>query len=127
MVAHSVRVLFGSPATEAGRSMAHDAISMPKLFKKFDDPRLARKIAVLRTTSFLLGIAWTAFVLSQSIGGEMLAHGSSTGSSRSLSRTYIRTISWGEQPMMFALNLVWLVGIGVLCHHWVSPGTRRIH
>ena len=86
---------------------------MPKLFKQFDDPRLARKIAVLRIISFLLGIAWTAFVLSQSLGGEMTAHASS-GGSRSLSRTYIRTINWDEQPGMFALNLLWLVGIGVL-------------
>lgn len=86
---------------------------MPKLFKKFDDPRLARKIAALRIISLLLGIAWTAFVLCQSASGEIMAHASS-GGSRSLSRTYIRTIYWSEQPVMFALNLLWLVGIGAL-------------
>ncbi len=87
---------------------------MPKLLKKFDDPRLSRKIAVLRIISFLLSIAWTAFVLSQSIRGEMVATASSNGLSRSISRTYLRTITWDEQPIMFALNLAWLVGIGVL-------------
>lgn len=86
---------------------------MPKLFRKFDDPRLTRKIAVLRIISFLLGIAWTALVLSKAISGEMVAHASS-GGSRSLSRTYIRTVYWDEQPIMFVLNLLCLVGIGAL-------------
>lgn len=92
---------------------------MPKLFKKFDDPRLTRKIVVLRIISFLLGITWTAFVLNHSINGEMTAVVSS-GRARSLSRTYIRTIYWDEQPVIFALNLLCLVVIGAIfiigCH-----------
>jgi hypothetical protein len=86
---------------------------MPRLFKNFDNPQLARKVTVLRVVSSLLGIAWTVLVLSQSVSGEMEAV-LSRGVSRSLARTYVRTVYWGEEPVLFVLNLLCLVGIGAL-------------
>ena len=74
------------------------------------DSRLRRKIAVLRALFVLLETAVVVLILVGASTGELLARASLSGA-RADSQASLRTIYWADSPIMYAVNILWLIGI----------------
>jgi hypothetical protein len=81
---------------------------MRRLLKVFPDPKLARKISILRTVFLLLGLCVVALLVVVASGGKLVARGSATGG-RFVSDGYLSTVSWSESPSVYLLLLLWYV------------------
>lgn len=82
---------------------------MSRILKTFDDPRLRRKMAVLRAVFLLLEIAVVAGILVLASSGEMLARGSLSGA-RADSRATLGTVFWSDSPMTYLAVTLWHIG-----------------
>jgi len=82
---------------------------MPTFFKSFSDPKLRRKIAVLRAFFLLLETVVVVLILAWASSGEMLARASMSGA-RADSRASIGTIYWSDSPMIYVAVTLWHIG-----------------
>lgn len=87
-----------------------------RLLKKFDDPRLARKITFVRVFCALLGIAAVALLVVAATSGEMVVRGAPHGG-RFVSDGVIKSIHWSDSA---ALYLLAVTGQIVLCLSFVG-------
>jgi len=84
---------------------------MMKLFKQFSDPKLARKMMLVRAVFLFFGAVWTLLVVSYAASGEIIARSSV---SNSLSRAVLVNVDWSERPVVFLANVLWLLGSGLV-------------
>lgn len=84
-------------------------------FKRFDDPRLARKFRILRVACALIGFSLLLLVLIAIASGELTVRGSRTGG-RFVSDGVLRTIQWSDEPIIYLLIAVCYAGTSIaLC------------
>ena len=84
-----------------------------KYLKSYSDPRLRRKIAVLRAFFVVVETAVLVLILAWASTGEMLGRSSLSGA-RADSSAVVIAIRWSESPMIYIVNIFWHVGITTL-------------
>ena len=90
-----------------------ETVRIVKCLKSYSDPRLRRKIAVLRAFCLVLETAAVALILAWASTGEMLGRSSLSGA-RADSRAVVIAIHWSESPTIYVVNTLWHIGITTL-------------
>ncbi len=86
---------------------------MFRYLKSYSDPRLRRKIAVLRAFFLVVETAVLVLILAWASTGEILGRSSLSGA-RADSRAVVIAIRWSESPMIYVVNTLWHIGITTL-------------
>lgn len=86
---------------------------MRKFPRQFDDPKLARKIAILRYGSLMMGLLILVGIALLAASGELTMRGASTGG-RFVSDGFLRTVKWADEPFLYLLTVTWYVFFSLL-------------
>ena len=85
---------------------------MRQLLRRFDDPRLARKMAILRNVCAAIGLSVCALIVIFAARGELTVRGSHAGG-RFVSDGTLNTLHWSDGPFMYLLNAIWYVVVTI--------------
>ena len=121
------------PAVFAGLAQtleSKETVRIVKWLKSYSDPRLRRKIAVLRAFFLVLETAVVALILAWALTGDMLGRSSLSGA-RADSRAVVIAVRWSESPTIYVVNTLWHLGAITLfivgCYLALAKIIEKLH